>query len=202
LSALTHGLRSERARDVAPRIASRARARLSRDTRKRRWAFAAAGGLGCALVLGALWPRRDLPASVAQEIVMRHLGGFARARPCDIESSDPRLVEAWLTDRAGYTVTVRLADDTELLGGRMCQLGGARTAAIMLRRAGKPLTIFVPPPESAAARQAGQLANDGLSCTSGPEGSAICAISAPQPMLAVAEIEPEQVSAALNPHQL
>jgi anti-sigma factor RsiW len=183
---------------VTARVQKAAEVSVRGKPSKQRWPWAVAAAAAVALAAVALVVKpRDLPAATAQEILMRHLGGFARSQPYDIESSDPQVVSSWLTEHAGYPVSVHVAPDMQLLGGRMCRLCGNHTAAVMLRQAGTPLTIFVPPPNSDAAREARQLADSGRRCTSGPVGSSICASSSPQPMLAVAETDSSQVSAAL-----
>jgi anti-sigma factor RsiW len=198
LALLSEHLRVTRIEGVTARVRAAAEVSVGDKPLRGRWPLAVAAAATVVLVASALVVEQpDLPSAVSQEILMRHLGGFARLQPCDIESSDPQAVSSWLTEHAGYPVRVHVASDTQLLGGRMCRLCGKQTAAVMLRRAGTPLTIFVPPPNSDAARQAEQLAEEGLRCTSGPVGSAICATRSPQPMLAVAESDSSQVSAAL-----
>lgn len=197
LAMLSEHVRATPFEGVTARVQAAAEVSLRGTPSKRRWPWAVAAAAAFALAASTLVDRGDLPETVSQEILIRHLAGFARSRPCDIESSDPRVVSSWLTEHAGYPVSVHVASDTELLGGRMCQLGGNHTAAVMLRRAGAPVTIFVPPPSSDTARRAQQLADDGLRCTSGPVGSSICATRSPQTMLAVAESDSSQVSAAL-----
>ena len=198
LAMLSEHLRVTPLEGVTARMRAWAAVSVRGKPSKRRWPWAVAAAAAAISVAAAIVVKpRDLPTAVAQEILMRHLGGFARSQPCDIESSDARVVSSWLSEHAGYPVSVRVASDTQLLGGRMCRLCGNHTAAVMLRRAGTPLTIFVPPPNSDAARRAEQLAGEGLRCTSGPVGSSICATSSPQPMLAVAESDSSQVSAAL-----
>lgn len=198
LAMLSEHLRVTPIEGVAPRVRIAVEVSVRGNPLKRRWPWAVAAAAAVGLVASALVVKQPgLPPAFSQEVLMRHWGGFARSRPCDIESSDPQAVSSWLTEHAGYPVSVHVASDTQLLGGRMCRLCGNHTAAVMLRRAGTPLTIFVPPPNSDAARQAEQLADEGLRCTSGPEGSAICATRSPQPMLAVAESDSSQVSAAL-----
>jgi anti-sigma factor RsiW len=125
------------------------------------------------------------------------LGGFARAQPCDVESSDPERVSTWLGERVGYRVSVPVAERVRLVGGRLCHLCGQQTAAVMLRHGDTPLTIFVPAPGSDAAREAERLASEPGGCTRGPLNNSICARSTPQPMLAVGECDASQVSAAL-----
>lgn len=197
LAIISAQLRATPTEGVTARVRAAAQVSVHGQASKRRWRWAA---VALAVALAASTSavgRHELPSAVSQEILLRHLGGFARSQPCDVESSDPRVVSSWLTAHAGYPVSVHVASDTQLLGGRMCRLCGDHTAAVMLRRAGMPLTIFVPPPNSQAARQAEQLADAGLGCTSGPVGSSICATSSPQPMLAVAESDSSHVSAAL-----
>jgi len=201
LAMISERLRATPNEAVPARVRAAAEASVRGHSARWRWGWGVAAAVAvtaAASVASILAVQsRDLPAAVSQEILLRHLGGFARSRPCDIESSDPQVVSSWLTEHAGYPVSVQVASDTQLLGGRMCRLCGDHAAAVMLRRGGTPLTIFVPPPHSDAARQAERLALEGPRCTAGPVGSAICATSAPQPMLAVAEGDSSQVSAAL-----
>jgi anti-sigma factor RsiW len=198
LAMLSDHLRVAPTEGVTARVRAAAEVCVRHNALKRRWPWAMAAAPAVALVAFALVVNpRELPSAVSQEILMRHLGGFARSQPYDIQSSDPQVVSSWLSEHAGYPVSVHVASDMQLLGGRMCRLCGNPTAAVMLLRAGTPLTIFVPPPSSDAARQAEQLAEHGLRCTNGPVGSSICATSSPQPMLAVAESDSSLVSAAL-----
>lgn len=197
LAMISESLRVAPSEGVSARLRAAVEGSVRSNAWKRCWPLAVAAAAAVSLVASAIVEPRALSSAVAQEILMRHLGGFARLQPCDIESSDPQVVSSWLTEHAGYPVNVHVASDTQLLGGRMCRLSGNPTAAVMLRRAGTPLTIFVPPPNSDAAHQAEHLADHGLRCTSGPVGSAICATSSPRPMLAVAESDASQVSAVL-----
>jgi len=167
----------------------------------RRWSVGVGALVACLGVLIFALPRASGPqamrSSVREEIVTRHLAGFARPEPCDVRSADPKVVSAWLTEHAGYSVNVALPEDLELLGGRICHLCGAPTAAFMVRRAGTPLTVFVPAAGSEAAREAERLAESARTCTRDERGFTICACTSPQPMLAVAEAEPAAVDRAL-----
>lgn len=184
--------------EVPPRVRARAEAAAHRPgTRRRRpWAIAAAGlAAAAAAALLVVSPGRGVSAAMADELVSHHVRGFARERPCDFESSDPRAVAGWLEDRLGYAVSVPELPGARLLGARLCQIEGTRTAALMFVSGDKPLTVFVPPSGSGAATAARALAGQGVGCTRGPLGSAICARAADQPMLAVAEED----TAALAP---
>ena len=166
----------------------------------RRWSLAVAASVACLAVLLLALARRSearaMETRVREEIVTRHLAGFSRSEPCDVASADSKVVSDWLSEHAGYPVSVALPEDLELLGGRICHLCGATTAALMLRRAGTPLTVFVPAAGSEAAREAERLAGSSRTCARDEHGFSICACASPQPMLAVAEAEPAEVARA------
>ncbi|WP_437713540.1 zf-HC2 domain-containing protein [Sorangium sp. So ce448] len=183
----------ERLRDRAEAAARNARAR-----RRGPWAITgavAAAAAAAALLVGS--PSRGVSAAMADELVSHHVRGFARERPCDFESSDPGAVAGWLEGKLGYEVTVPAVSGARLLGARLCQIGGTRTAALMYESGDKPLTVFVPPPGSGAATAARALAGRGVGCTRGPLGNAICARSVEQPVLAVAEVDTAALAPAL-----
>ncbi|WP_437528675.1 zf-HC2 domain-containing protein [Sorangium sp. So ce726] len=175
-----------------------ATARNARARRRGPWAITAAlaaSAAAAALLVGS--PSRGVSAAMADELVSHHVRGFARERPCDFESSDPGAVAGWLEGKLGYTVTVPAVSGARLLGARLCQIGGTRTAALMYASGDKPLTVFVPPPGSGAATAARALAGRGVGCTHGPLGNAICARSVEQPVLAVAEVDTAALAPAL-----
>jgi anti-sigma factor RsiW len=193
--------RSSSETEVPAHVHAVAAQRLKRGARPR-WPLAAAVLVAClgvsAVALAVVSKQRAARARVSEEVVTRHLAGFARPEPCDIDSADAKVVSAWLTEHAGYPVSVALPADMELLGGRVCHLCGAPTAAFMVRHGGAPLTVFVPPAGSEAAREAKRLADSTTSCTRGPLDFSICACASPQPMLAVAEAEPAVVDRAFS----
>ncbi|HEX2732208.1 MAG TPA: hypothetical protein VHM70_11395 [Polyangiaceae bacterium] len=168
--------------------------------RRRIWlGLALVASIGLVVLAGLSWPRRQLTTAVRDEIVARHLAGFARREPCDFESADAKAVGAWLTEHAGYAVALDLPPQTQLLGGRVCHLCGAPTAAFMARRDGKELTVFVPAVGSEAASEARRLAESSANCTQGPNAASICACTDPQPMFAVAQADPALVAASFHP---
>jgi anti-sigma factor RsiW len=184
--------------EVPKRVRDRAEVAARNATASRRGPWAITAALAAAAAAAALLvvsPSRGVGEAMADELVSHHVRGFARERPCDFESSDPGAVAGWLEGKLGYAVTVPSLPGTRLLGARLCQLGGTRTAALMFASGDKPLTVFVPPPGSVAATAARALARRGVGCIQGPLGNAICARSVEQPMLAVAEED----AAALAP---
>lgn len=192
------------ATEVPDAVRERAAAALARPatSHARRWVWrglAAAGVAAAAAVMFAL-PHRELPSNVEDELVNHHLVGFARERPCDFESSDPAAVAAWFEKELGYPVEVTVPAGARLLGARLCKLEGARTAAVMLVSGDdqKPLTVFVPRRDSPAALAARDYAGEGVRCTTGPLGKAICVKGAERPLLAVAEIGPAALASSLE----
>ncbi len=167
--------------------------------RRRRWGIAvalAAAAAATVLLVGS--PNGGVSAALADDLVTHHVSGFARERPCDFESSDPSAVAAWLEQGLGYAVTVPEMSGARLLGARLCRLESTRTAALMYMSVDKPITVFVPPPESGPAVAARTLAGEGVGCTKGPLGNAICARNAAQPMLAVAGEDMTALAPALG----
>jgi anti-sigma factor RsiW len=191
-------------KEVPERLRARAAAALASPSPspspQRRWAWAALGAAAvaatAALFVGLA--HRELPTAVEDELVSHHLAGFARERPCDFESSDPAAVATWLEAQLGYSVDVSVPAGTRLLGARLCRIEGARTAALMFLHEEKPLTVFVPSEGSEAARTARGFAGEGLRCTSGPLGKAICVKGVGRPTLAVAEVELSALASTLQ----
>lgn len=178
-----------RAREaVLARAEARAYEQQTRGRSRRRWAVGAAfaAAAAAAIVLGAT-PRGGMQPAMAAELVSHHFRGFARDKPCEIESSDPNEVARWVEGRLGYRVDVKTPAGAHLIGARVCNIGGTRTAALMYRRDDLPLTIFVPPRGSEPANAASRLARGSVGCTEGPLGSAICAVAHGELALAVTE---------------
>ena len=184
---------------VPEHVVRRAEAVARPRRARRRWVLPAGVAIAAALaavVVSA--PRGELPSAMADELVGHHVRGFARERPCDFESSDPEAVAAWISGEVGYNVKVEVPAGAELLGARACRLGGMRTAALLLRRDGVPLTLFVPRDGSPAAQDAERLARGSAHCVSGALGNTICAGDGAQPLFAVAEQDPQDLERALQ----
>lgn len=179
-----------------------ARAGAERDGKRqrrvgRRWAVGGALAAAAAAVMLLASPRGGMQSAMATELVSHHLRGFARERPCEIESSDPSEISRWVQDRLGYRVDVKTPAGAQLIGARVCNIDGTRTAALMYRRDDVPLTIFAPPPGSEPAVAAARLARGDVGCTQGPLGSAICAVAYGEPALAVTESDAFALESAL-----
>ncbi|NUP08159.1 MAG: hypothetical protein HOW73_19090 [Polyangiaceae bacterium] len=198
--------------DVPDRVRARALAalaptplKIARPASKRRWAAVGAAGVGLVAAAATLFATvsgtrapEPLPLAVEEELVDHHLGGFARERPCDFESSDPKEVGSWIQSELGYSVDVEVPAGTRLLGARLCRIEGERTAALMLLVEDQPLTVFVPSENSNAAVTARAYAGDGLRCTDGPQGKTICVKGLGRPLFAVAETAPGMLASTLE----
>lgn len=186
--------------EVPDRLRARAAAALAPRFSPRPWVWRSLGAAAIAAAAALVFalPHRELPSAVEDELVSHHLAGFAREHPCDFESSDPAAVASWLQGELGYSVDVSIPPGTRLLGARLCRIEGAKTAALMFLREDKPLTVFVPPEGSDAARTARGFAGEGLRCTSGPLGKAICVKGVGRPALVVAEIDPGVLASTLQ----
>ena len=185
-----------RARAGAP---GRSASRRPETRRPRRVLLGLLAGAAAAAAVFFLAPAGAPSRALADELVAHHVRGFAREKPCDVESSDPVAVRRWLEERLGYAVVIPSLDETELLGARLCRLGGRRTAALMYRTAEGPLTVFVPDPASKADGEAKRLAGDDVKCTDGALGAQICAATHDgHTLLAVAEASPDVLAARLR----
>jgi anti-sigma factor RsiW len=159
----------------------------------------ACAALAAAVFLAIAPSSPALDEALAQELVSHHLRGFARTRPCEIESSDPSAVREWIEARLGYAVEVPAPEGIELIGARACTVGGEATAALLYRDDGAPMTVFVPPPGSHALDAAALFAAEPR-CTAGPIGERICVFgNAPQPVFAVADLPDERVLSLFVP---
>ncbi len=112
--------------------------------------------------------------ALAMDLERHHLKSFSRVSPCEFESSDPAEVEAWVLREVGYAIEVPTVPGATLLGARRCRLHGHLSASIQYRVGEGAMTIFLPPPGSAVAKEAVRFANDEVRCTKGPVGEKIC----------------------------
>lgn len=187
---------------VPPGLAERA-ARLAPRSRpsfpRRRLAAGLAAALASVGVLWTSWPS-GMNEALAMDLERHHLKAFSRAAPCEFESSDPAAVKAWVEREVGYAVEVPVVPGATLLGARRCRLHGRLSASLLYRHeGGKAMTLFLPPPGSAAAQEAARFADEGPRCTQGPVGERICVTprGGEQAALAVSELEPTVLLDAL-----
>jgi anti-sigma factor RsiW len=133
------------------------------------------GTLAAAAGVLAVWGlrRRSAATQLVDELETRHRAAFARATPCEFESSDPAAVRAWVEAHIGYDVEVPAIPGATLLGARRCQLEGLTTASVLYRREGEALSVFLPRAGTSVETATLRLAASG--CTVGRLGAAVCA---------------------------
>ncbi len=174
LGALRGDLRQLREPDVPARVRQRASG-LAPPARPRRVASAALAVAAAAAVLFAAWPSARLGHALGAELEAHHLKAFARASPCEFESSDAAAVRRWVAANVGYGVEVPTIPGARLLGARRCKLRGVVTASLLYRRGDEALTVFLPRAGSDAQVEASRLARSGPRCEAGPLGDPVCA---------------------------
>jgi len=137
----------------------------------------AAGALAAAvaaLLLVRAWSLHPGGSVVVDELEVRHLTAFARAAPCDFESSDPQAVRTWIARNLQREVEVPTIPGARLIGVRRCHLSGRPTLSLMYRRGEEPLSLFFPPAGTAATLEHTLPARSGAGCTVAPLGAAVC----------------------------
>lgn len=141
--------------------------------RVRAWAAAVAVALVGASAMGALQLRaRTTP--LLDQLEQHHFQTFARASPCEFQSSDPRAVRAWLREKVGYDVEVPALAGATLLGARRCKLDGVLSASLQFRRGDSAVTLFIPPPHGRLPSRLAQLTDGSGHCTVGRLGERLC----------------------------
>ncbi len=198
LEALGSALRASAERTkVPPHIVANARALTRPRSQRWPWAIVAAVAVAAAAFLAFGAQQAPLGRALTEELVAHHLRGFARTRPCELESNDPEAVRAWVEEHLGYSVDVPTPAHAELIGARACSIEGRRTAALLYRYESAPMTIFVPPPGSDAVASASRFASRGGRCTEGPIGERICVSDAAPNAFAVADLPEHQMLSML-----
>lgn len=167
--------------------ATRSTAQRPRSRRRLGLRVAAAVASVALVTAGAFFARPPaLDPTLILEIEGQHMRAFTHGRPCEFESSDPKLVSDWIATQSNRRMEVPLLPGAELLGARRCTLKGLPAIALVYRVEGRGLTIFVPGDGTDAAASATAFADGGARCTTGRLGERICAASgASQSALAV-----------------
>ncbi len=114
---------------------------------KRRFAWKLVAGIGSLVAAAAVLVLAvTLPGSmghVAQPLVQQALVGLSTEGT--MSSSDTEELEDWLESKVGYRVEIPVISDAVLVGGRVADLGGIRTAVVTYVLRGRPLTYFAMP---------------------------------------------------------
>lgn len=166
--------------EASPALRATLRGLGAQDS-KRPWRARVAAGASAAVLLGAVLASVLVPdtASIAQsladEAVASHLRAFAAGdgSGCHVESESPHALASWFYERLGFQVEVPDPATADLVGARRCTLFGEETAAVVYRTAEAPVTVFIPPPGSAAAAACEKSMGQ---CTEGRYGQTVCVL--------------------------
>jgi anti-sigma factor RsiW len=154
-----------RIRSALPRPA-RARARL--PALPRYWLAAAAALAGVALLGWGALRVLSVPSAedrLAQEVVEAHVRArLLPGRLPDVPSSNQHKVKPWFSDKVGFSPPVKdLTDhDFALVGGRLDYFNGQKVAALVYRRRGHVIDLFVWPAAAEDARSPRHLTRQGF----------------------------------------
>lgn len=163
--------------------------------RRTRWL----AGTGTVLVAAAaaitlMLARPSVPAEVAQPLVAEARIGLEVTDA--IASSNPGEVSSWLESQVGYEVTVPDITDALLLGGRVAELGGSKSAAIVYLFHGMPVSYFALPTNDVMGKPIRSekvipITSDGYEVALWSEQGSARAVVAPMPREEVVQLAEE-----------
>lgn len=120
------------------------------------WGLAAAGfacGVLASMLALQLLPPADGNRALEQELASSHVRALMVAHLTDVASSDQHTVKPWFQGKLDYSPPVKdLANDGyPLIGGRLDYVAGRPVAALIYRRHGHLINLFVWPADGQTA---------------------------------------------------
>jgi anti-sigma factor RsiW len=129
---------------VAARLTTEPVVTLAPSPPRRRLRWLAGGGalLAAAAVLVLFVTAPDVPGHIAQPLVQEAQRG---ATALTLATEDYSQLQAWFEDRVGYAVHIPEIADANLVGGRLTELAGIQTVAVLYLYHDAPITYFAWP---------------------------------------------------------
>lgn len=131
-------------------FATLAGVRVGVELRRQRRRLAAAFVVTVLLGVSAaslLWWNREERGFLVSALTEDHLLYASQSAPAEFASDDPRALSRWFADRLDFSIAAPQMPGTELLGGRLCTLGGRRAALSLYQRGDRRLSLFQMPAE-------------------------------------------------------
>lgn len=95
--------------------------------------------------LSPTWQKSDggRVDSAVNTLIQDHLASKLKEHPLDLITSDKAQLERWFAARVDFNVTIPRFQNTELIGGHLCLVGGKRAVSLSFQKEGVPLTLYM-----------------------------------------------------------
>jgi len=114
------------------------------------------------LVLPRSAQESDSKMDVAvRTLVQDHLSNRVREHPLDLQTSDYVQLQQWFASRVDFSVRLPRPQSTQLVGGRLCSIGGQRVVSATYLKDSVPVTLYIMDRSALALSWSGEIATIG-----------------------------------------
>ena len=106
---------------------------------------AAAACVATLLVIGAALPSGFQGSDLEKEVIAAHVRSLLADHLLDVPSAEPNTVRGWFTGKVDFSPEVATPAGFELSGGRLEYLNNRPAAALVYRRGGHTVNVFLWP---------------------------------------------------------